>query len=220
MLRGLIRPLTMLVLSATVLWLCAAATPCAAQARPNIVFVLTDDLDLNLVQFMPHVLEMERNGVSFANYFVTDSLCRQSRSSIFTGEFPHDSGVYRNLEPDGGYGGGFNAHGNEPRTFAVAIQRGGYRTAMLGKYLNGYRPAKSPPALGWNEWDVAGNGYPEFNYSLNEDGKLVYYGSAPADYLTDVVSRIAAKFIVQSAGTVLSRGRDLCAPRALCSGLT
>ena len=136
MLRGPIRTLTMLVLSATVLWLCAAATPCAAQVRPNIVFVLTDDLDSKLVQFMPHVLAMERNGVSFANYFVTDSLCCPSRSSIFTGAFPHDSGVYRNLEPDGGYGG-FNAHGNEPRTFAVAMQRGGYRTAMLGKYLNG-----------------------------------------------------------------------------------
>jgi N-acetylglucosamine-6-sulfatase len=199
MLRGSFSPLTMLVLSATVLCLCAAATPCAAQARPNIVFVLTDDLDLNLVQFMPHVLAMERNGVSFANYFVTDSLCCPSRSSIFTGEFPHNSGVFRNLEPDGGYGG-FNAHGNEPRTFAVALQRGGYRTAMLGKYLNGYRPAKNPPALGWNEWDVAGNGYPEFNYLLNENGSLVHYGSEPADYLTDVVSRIAVKFIFQSSG--------------------
>ena len=198
--RGSIRPLTTLVLSAAVLWLGATARPCAAQARPNIVFVLTDDLDLHLLQFMPHVLAMKRNGVSFANYFVTDSLCCPSRSSIFTGEFPHNSGVFRNLEPDGGYGG-FNAHGNELRTFAVAIQRAGYRTAILGKYLNGYRPAGNPPALGWNEWDVAGNGYPEFNYSLNENGKLVHYGSEPEDYLTDVVSRIALKFISQSAGT-------------------
>jgi N-acetylglucosamine-6-sulfatase len=190
----------MLILSATVLCLSAAAVPCAAQTRPNIVFILTDDLDLNLVQFMPHVLAMERTGVSFANYFVTDSLCCPSRSSIFTGEFPHNSGVFRNLEPDGGYGG-FNLHGNESRTFAVVLQRGGYRTAMLGKYLNGYRPAKNPPALGWNEWDVAGNGYPEFKYSLNENGKLVRYGSEPADYLTDVVSRLATKFIVQSAHT-------------------
>ena len=74
-------------MSATVLCFGPAATPCAAQAKPNIVFVLTDDLDLNLVQFMPHVLAMERNGVSFANYFVTDS-GGPSRSSIFTGEFP------------------------------------------------------------------------------------------------------------------------------------
>lgn len=177
----------MLILAAMVLGICAASTPCAAQAKPNIVFVLTDDLDLNLVQFMPHVLEMERTGVSFANYFVTDSLCCPSRASIFTGELPHNSG-------------GFNAHGNESRTFAVALQRGGYRTAMLGKYLNGYRPARNPPAAGWNEWDVAGNGYPEFNYALNKNGNLVHYGDEPADYLTDVVSRIALKFIVHSAG--------------------
>ena len=175
-----------------------AAHP-APPGSPNIVFILTDDLSLNLVQFMPHVLAMERDGATFANYFVTDSLCCPSRSSIFTGEFPHDTGVFRNREPDGGYGG-FNAHGNEPRTFAVALQRGGYRTAMLGKYLNGYHPAKNGPAMGWNEWDVAGDGYPEFNYELNEDGKASQYGTDPDDYLTDVLSRRAANFIKQSAG--------------------
>ena len=56
-------------------------------------------ISLNLLQFMPHVQEMERNGASFANYFVTDSLCCPSRSSIFTGEFPHNTGVFRNFEP-------------------------------------------------------------------------------------------------------------------------
>ena len=55
--------------------------------HPNIVFILTDDLSMNLVQFMPHVLEMEKQGATFANYFVTDSLCCPSRSSIFTGAF-------------------------------------------------------------------------------------------------------------------------------------
>jgi N-acetylglucosamine-6-sulfatase len=168
--------------------------------RPNIIFVLTDDLSLNLLQFMPHVLKMERNGASFANYFVTDSLCCPSRSSIFTGEFPHNTGVFRNIEPDGGYGG-FNAHGNEPRTFAVALQRAGYKTAMLGKYLNGYEPTRNGPAVGWNEWDVAGLGYPEFDYFLNENGKVVHYGKRPHDYLTDVLSHLAIKFIQQSKAT-------------------
>ena len=41
-----------------------------------------------------------------------------------------------------------------------------------------------PP--GWSEWDVAGNGYAEFNYNLNENGRLVHYGNRPRDYLTDV----------------------------------
>ncbi len=173
-----------------------AAAPNAS--RPNIVFVLTDDLSLNLLRFMPHVLKMERDGVRFSNYYVTDSLCCPSRASIFTGEFPHNTHVFRNVEPDGGYGG-FNAHGNEPLSFAVALQHSGYKTAMLGKYLNNYRPGQNGVAMGWSEWDVAGDGYREFNYSLNENGKLVHFGAQPADYLTDVLAGIAVKFIHRSA---------------------
>ena len=167
---------------------------------PNIIFILTDDLSINLLQFMPHVLKMERNGATFTNYFVTDSLCCPSRSSIFTGEFPHNTKVFGNLEPDGGYGG-FNAHGNEPNTFAVALQRIGYKTAMLGKYLNGYEPTRNGGATGWNEWDVAGLGYHEFNYALNENGKVVFYGRQRRDYLTDVLSHIGVKFIQKSQGS-------------------
>jgi len=176
------------------------ATEPTPLGSPNIIFVLTDDLSLNLLQYMPHVLKMEQHGATFANYFVSDSLCCPSRSSIFTGEFPHNTGVFRNKEPDGGYGG-FNSHGNEPNTFAVALQRMGYQTAMLGKYLNGYEPTRNGPASGWNEWDVAGHGYPEFNYSLNENGKVVYFGKKRRDYLTDVLSHLGVKFIKKTQGT-------------------
>ncbi len=112
--------------------------------RPNIVFVLTDDLALNTVQFMPHVLEMQKQGVTFANYFVTDLLCCPSRSSIFTGRFPHDTGVFRNTGSDGGFQAFHNRH-HEQMTFATALATAGYRTAMLGKYLNGYKPRQNPP---------------------------------------------------------------------------
>src|SRR5262249_54273777 len=54
----------------------APAAPAAGSStkRPNIVFILTDDLSWNLVQYMPHVLQMQKDGVTFTNYFVTDSL--------------------------------------------------------------------------------------------------------------------------------------------------
>lgn len=186
--------------------------------QPNIVFVLTDDLSWNLLAYMPNVLAMQKEGTSFSNYFVTDSLCCPSRSSIFTGKFPHNTGVLTNGKPDGGYAA-FNAHGNEGQTFAVALQRGGYRTAMLGKYLNGYQPAaeirrgtrprfrrrtlperegNGVPA-GWDEWDVAGNGYREFDYALNQNGRLVRYGHGPQEYLTDVLAGLADAFIRKSA---------------------
>src|SRR5436190_23396301 len=59
----------------------------ARPRRPNIVFVLTDDLSWNLVRFMPEVRRMRRDGATFTNYFVTSSLCCSSRASIFTGRY-------------------------------------------------------------------------------------------------------------------------------------
>ncbi len=162
--------------------------------RPNVVFVLTDDLSRNLVQFMPHVLEMKKNGTTFANYYVTDSLCCPSRSSIFTGRFPHDTGIFTNGGTDGGYLA-FVSRGLERSTFATALASSGYQTAMLGKYLNGYFPIKHGPAPGWSFWSVAGDGYANFRYNLNEDGKLVHYADKPEDYLTDVIAGQAARFI-------------------------
>jgi N-acetylglucosamine-6-sulfatase len=176
----------------------------ASGARPNVVFVLTDDLAWNLVRHMPHVLRMEHEGETFTNYFVTDSLCCPSRASIFTGRFPHDTHVYDNSPPEGGFRV-FHERGEEAQTFAVALQRVGYRTALMGKYLNGYEPSARegsgkpyvPP--GWNEWDVAGDGYPEFGYQMNSDGRVRRYGYRPAEYLTDVLARKGLRFIDRSA---------------------
>src|SRR6185437_1653281 len=94
----------------------------------------------------------------------------------------------------------YNSHANQPKSFAVALQASGYRTAMMGKYLNGYSPAdKIPP--GWNKWDVTGEGYKEFNYILNENGSQQYFGTGAKNYLTDVLSAKAGAFITASAAT-------------------
>jgi N-acetylglucosamine-6-sulfatase len=165
--------------------------------RPNFVFVLTDDLSWNLVSHMPHVVALQKAGMTFSHYYVVDSLCCPSRSAIFTGEYPHDDGVFTNTGSDGGYNS-YNAHGDQAKSFAVALRKSGYRTALMGKYLNGYGPA-DPVAPGWGVWDVAGNGYGEFNYSLNQNGTQQSYGDAPDDYLTDVLSGKATSFIASAA---------------------
>jgi N-acetylglucosamine-6-sulfatase len=166
-------------------------------SRPNFVFILTDDLATNLVQYMPHVLKMQKEGVTFSNYFVTDSLCCPSRSSIFTGRYPHDTGVFKNTGKDGGYLV-FRDRGLERSTFATSLLAAGYRTAMLGKYLNEYKPVAHAAAPGWTTWAVAGNGYPEYNYNIRQDSRVVHYGRKPADYLTDVLSGMAVRFIRQA----------------------
>jgi N-acetylglucosamine-6-sulfatase len=185
---------------------CAAPRPTAptprelptAGAKPNFVFVLTDDLSWNLVSHMPHVEALQQAGETMSKYSVVDSLCCPSRSAIFTGEYPHDDGVYKNGGPDGGYGA-YNRNGDEQKTFALSLQKAGYTTGFMGKYLNGYQPTDPTPP-GWNEWDVSGsNGYPEFDYDLSENGTVEHYGHAPSDYMVDVLSQKAGSFIETNA---------------------
>jgi arylsulfatase A-like enzyme len=170
----------------------------AAVKRPNVVFVLTDDLAWNLVRYMPNVRKLQRRGATFSRYFVTDSLCCPSRSSIFTGAFPHNSGIFTNTGNDGGFQTFLN-RGLEQSTWGTALQGAGYRTAMMGKYLNGYLPRTRHVPPGWSTWSVAGNGYAEFNYNLLQNRRIVHYGNKPADYLTDVLAAQGSAFINRSA---------------------
>lgn len=175
---------------------CSQSSPPQRTSGPNIVFVLTDDLSSNLVKYMPHVQALQRAGLTFRNYYVVDSLCCPSRAALMTGEYPHDDGVYTNNGRDGGYAG-YLLHGDSANSYGPALERSGYRTGFMGKYLNGYYP-QDPVAPGWNEWAVAGNGYDEYRYTLNVNGNLRRYGSQPRDYLTDVLARRAHKFIASS----------------------
>jgi len=183
----------------------APATPPSVD-RPNIVFVLTDDLSWNLVtdQIAPHITALERQGETFDHYFVADSLCCPSRSTIFTGLFPHDTKVETNLSPDGGYGK-FQQEGLASRTFAVALQSAGYQTSMLGKYLNGYgdptiTAAAGPVPPGWSDWHVSNTtGYAEFNFDQNDNGVVHHYAGTD-NYGVDVLNADAQAFIRRSAG--------------------
>ena len=171
----------------------------AVDHRPNFVFVLTDDLSWNLVSHMPNLVALQQAGTTMSRYYVVDSLCCPSRSAIFTGQYPHDDGVFTNAGNDGGYFA-FNQHGDQQKSFALALHKAGYRTALMGKYLNQYQPAYPEPP-GWDEWNAAGNAYGEFGYNLNQNGRRQHYGSAPQDYLTDVLATKANSFIDSSAAS-------------------
>ena len=175
------------------------------EPRPNVILILTDDQDLLLgsLDSMPRLQELLINqGTFFTNAYVPLSLCCPSRATILTGRYTHNLQIYTNFPPDGGFQL-FKDLGHEETTVGVALRRAGYRTALMGKYLNGY-PDKSartyvPP--GWDEWSVpvAGNVYTHFNYTLNQNGELVPYGKQPADYLTDVLAQRARSFVTRAA---------------------
>jgi N-acetylglucosamine-6-sulfatase len=176
-------------------------TPVAQAAqRPNIIFILTDDLDMRVFNRMPRLESLlTEQGTTFTNNFVSLSLCCPSRTTILRGQYAHNTRVFTNALPGGGFQKVFN-RGLESSTFATWLQDAGYRTVLLGKYLNGY-PGDAgatyiPP--GWDEWYSPVGGVRYFGYRMNENGRLVDYGTAARDYLTDVLSRKANTFVRQT----------------------
>ncbi|MDQ4082151.1 MAG: sulfatase [Actinomycetota bacterium] len=162
----------------------------AGAAKPNIVLVLTDDQRWDTVRAMPAVSrELVARGVTFTNAFVVNPLCCPSRVSILTGRYSHSTGVYSNR---GRYGGA--AAFDETSTLATWLSEAGYRTAYVGKYLNRYWGTHVP--LGWERWFGYLGSY--VNFTVNDDGSSVFYGSEPDDYATDVFADEAVSFVEET----------------------
>ncbi len=145
-----------------------------SDSRPNIVVVVLDDFSTDLVQTMRSVQRMKRAGASYPHSFVTDSLCCVSRSSFFTGQYPHQTGVRTNTSNKGtsmlGGWPAYDTHGNPERAFNVRLQQAGYATGFVGKFLNEYEwsPGQAlPPVVpGWTSFNtVFGSAYDGWDFA-------------------------------------------------------
>ncbi|MCB0215584.1 MAG: sulfatase-like hydrolase/transferase [Chloroflexi bacterium] len=176
-----------------------------AAARPNILFILTDDQDLQLgsMAVMPNVERLlAAQGTTLTDFFISDPLCCPSRSTILRGQYTHSHRVFTNMPPNGGYQR-FGPTGLEASTVGTWLQAAGYTTAFFGKLLNGFPTAADimhiPP--GWSEWNspAEGDPYGSYDYALNQNGRLVRYGSDPEDHITDVLAGLADDFLRRAA---------------------
>lgn len=173
---------------------------------PNFIVILTDDQDPSSLAYMPILqAELVEKGALFTHYYITAPLCCPSRMSLLTGQYIHNHGVLSNDAPEGGFVKAFES-GVESSTLATWLHDAGYRTALVGKYLNGYpmddNPTYIPP--GWDEWYALSLKYGEesvyFKYALNENGVEVTYLPEDEGYQTDRLGEIAADFITRTAG--------------------
>jgi len=169
---------------AGLLALCCALAPAAAQARPsgvgedgrpNILVVMTDDMNRADLAFMPKTRRLlAKQGTSFTNAITSFPLCCPSRATFMTGQYAHNHGVGGNFYPEGWYG--------MPRrnnTIATWLDPD-YRTDLIGKMLNGYGALDAhgeiPP--GFDQWrgllDVSAYDY--YNFVMNDNGRLRSWG--------------------------------------------
>ncbi len=203
----------------------AAARP--PRERPNIVLVLMDDFSMDLLPTMRSATAMRRAGASYSHAFVVDSFCCPSRSSLMTGQYPHQTGVLTNGVGEGSTPlGGFSAYhafGNAERSFNVSLQAAGYTTGFVGKFLNHYeyRPGMAvPPALpGWSEFEaVFATAYDQWDYwtgRLGRDG-MIHAAHQPAPPVEATPGEKDAAYagvrIKRSALDFIRRHRDDDAP--------
>lgn len=172
-----------------------------ADARPNIILVLTDDQPYHTLGYMPFLSqEILPNSIVFERGFVTTPLCCPSRASILTGQYTHNHEVYTNEWPMGSA-----RKFDDSAAIGLWLQAAGYRTAIYGKYLNEYNDVEpyGYVAPGWDDWKILlgrkaeGYGY-FFDFTLSENGVEVEYPRSKANYSADVITRHALDFIARA----------------------
>jgi arylsulfatase A-like enzyme len=167
----------------------------AGVPRPNVILIVTDDQAWNTLWAMPLVQSrLVAKGTTFPNAFTPTSLCCPSRATILTGQYAHTHGVWSNQFPRGGF-----HRFDDSSTLATWLDDAGYRTGLIGKYMNEYDAEDAsyvPP--GWDRWlglihDAHGS---YLDFDVSDGGRLAHNDR---DYVTDFLRDEAAEFIRASA---------------------
>jgi len=174
-----------------------AAPSAAARPKPNVILIITDDMNARDLPSMPQVTSLlGGQGTTFTHAYVTASVCAPSRASILTGEYPHNHGGLTNdtalsvLSKPGGADGS---------TLATWFHAAGYRTVLLGKYLNHYSAMAGYVPPGWDEWNVPVPENTYFTFSLVTKDGSIPFAAREQDYEADVLARRAVDFISRAA---------------------
>jgi N-acetylglucosamine-6-sulfatase len=167
--------------------------------QPNIVFVLTDDQDYASYnrRTMPNTYRLlGEQGVTFANHVDTTPLCCPSRAALQSGQYGHNNGVLNNKP-------GYADLEGKDNLLPVWLQRAGYSTAYVGKFMNGYDSYvddKDDVAPGWDRWSIlSGNALGYLDFRLAVDGRQ-RKEEFSGEYMTDVLNDRAAELIGELSG--------------------
>jgi arylsulfatase A len=199
-----------------------AASYRADAARPNIIFVLVDDMgyaDLGCMGAKdiktPNIDRLASEGLKFTDFYANAPVCTPTRTAFMTGRWQQRVGFewamgftaeqYRRVngklveEPDKL---AFGLPSSET-TIAEMLKPAGYATGAFGKWHLGYQPEHNPVRRGFDEYfgvllghaDYYRYNYFDGTYELRDGEKPV----KAEGYLTDLINQRATQFIRKHA---------------------
>ncbi len=170
-----------------------------AQTHPNLIVVLLDDADVDITESMPRLRSlMIDRGARFTSNIANTPLCGPSRALLLTGQYAHNTRVYYNDGPEGGYTP-WSKGGYDEKSIGPWIQAQGYRTGLFGKYINDFPNGQKETFVpgGWNDFRgiLSDREARNNRFTLNENGVLKVYEASSGGYQTDLLSQRLNEFI-------------------------
>lgn len=198
--------------AAIILFLLAVSLQSVAQGRsgaakkPNIIFIIADDLGYGDVGCYgqqkietPNIDRMARMGMRFTQFYAGTAVCAPSRASFMTGLHTGHTAVRGNRP--------YKPEGQAPLpdsviTFPMLLQGAGYATAAFGKWGLGYITTSGDPAkkgidefYGYNCQSLAHNYYPDHLWHNHERIDFPENATSRATYSADLIHQQALKFL-------------------------
>ena len=172
----------------------------AAEKKPNILFIFSDDhawqsigaygSRLKDVANTPNIDKLAREGMLFKKCYVTNALCGPSRATVLTGKYGHRNGVTWNKNA--------NFDGSQ-QTFPKMMRQNGYQTAIIGKWHLGSTPT------GFDYFDVMKGQGKYYNPRLYRgDSEGIKSNRTVTGYNSDIVADLSIEW--------LKNGRDKTKP--------
>ena len=180
----------------------AMATGATTPGKPNILFILADDLgygDLGSYGCedirTPNLDQLALDGVRFSDYYANGSVCTPTRAAFMTGRYQHrlgleDAVTYQEM------GRGLPEDGH---TIADALRTAGYVTALVGKWHLGYDRERRPLQQGFDRYfGLLGGNHHYFQHMDRIGAPDLWMGNDAIQregYTTDLLTENAIDFL-------------------------